>query len=64
MNEKLKNLRDYCLDRLNEASTWRGIVLMAASAGASLSADLRELIIMVGVGVAGAIGAMFPDKRP
>ena len=52
----------YILNRLKEASTWRGIILVATAAGANWSPESQETIITVGVGLAGVIGALIPDS--
>ena len=41
----------YILNRLKEASTWRGIILVATAAGAHWSPESQEAIITVGVGL-------------
>lgn len=51
----------YLLERLKEASTWRGIVLVATAFGAHWSPESQAAIISVGVGAAGVIGAVIPD---
>lgn len=53
----------YALARANEASTWRGLTLVATGCGAILSPEQQEAIIAGGVMVAGFIGAVFPDKK-
>lgn len=55
-------LKDYVLARLNETSTWRGIVLMLAAFGVSISPDQMELIVTMGLFVSGAIGAIFGER--
>ena len=56
----------YLLARLQEPSTWRGLVLIATAAGAVLSPDQQEAIIAGGLLVSGLLGAALPDreKRP
>lgn len=56
----------YLLARLQEPSTWRGLVLIATAAGAALSPDQQEAVIAGGLLVAGLLGAALPDreKRP
>lgn len=56
----------YLLARLQEPSTWRGLVLIATAAGAVLSPDQQEAVIAGGLLVAGLLGAALPDreKRP
>jgi hypothetical protein len=51
----------YLLHRLKEPSTWRGLILVATSAGVLVSSAMAEDIIAVGVGLAGILGAVLPD---
>lgn len=55
-------MRDYILARLQEPSTWRGLVLIASALGAALSPDQQEAIVTGGLLLAGLIGAALPDK--
>lgn len=55
-------MRDYILARLQEPSTWRGLVLIASALGAALSPDQKEAIVTGGLLLAGLIGAAVPDK--
>lgn len=52
----------YLLYRLKEASTWRGIILVATALGAHWSPESQAAIISFGVGAAGVIGAVIPDS--
>ena len=54
--------RTYLLDRLREPSTWRGIVALLTAFGVALSPDQTAAIVAAGLGLAGAIGALAPDK--
>lgn len=56
-------LKEYLLARASEPSTWRGLVLAATAAGTVLSEDQKEAIVTLGLFFAGAIGALFPDRR-
>lgn len=51
----------YVIDRLKEASTWRGIVAFATALGVGLTPEQSNAIIAVGLGIIGVIGAFFPD---
>lgn len=53
----------YMIARLQEASTWRGIVLVATAFGAVLSPEQQEAIVTAGLLVAGLIGALLPDAK-
>lgn len=55
---------NYLLMRLREASTWRGLILTIAGAtGLSLEPSTIELVISVGVTLAGVLGAATKDRR-
>ena len=47
-----KGLKQYLLNRANEVSTWRGVVLLLAATGSVLTPDQQELIVTLGIGVA------------
>lgn len=51
----------YLLERLQEASTWRGLVLVATACGAILSPEQQEAIITVGLLITGLIGSLTKD---
>lgn len=52
----------FLLERLGEASTWRGIVAMVTALGVVLQPDQVEAIIAAGLALIGMIGAFLPDK--
>jgi len=52
----------YILNRLKEPSTWRGIVIGAAALGAHWSPEHQEVVITFGIGLAGFLGMVLPDK--
>lgn len=56
------HMTNYIIERLKEASTWRGIVLVLTSFGLQISPDQSAAIVSLGLGVAGAIGALLPNK--
>ena len=53
----------YIINRLKEASTWRGFALLLTAFGVHIAPELQEAVIAAGVGVAGLIGVAFPDKK-
>ena len=55
-------MTDYIIERLKEASTWRGIVLVFTSFGLQISPEQSAAIMSLGLGIAGAIGALLPNK--
>ena len=51
----------YILARLREASTWRGLVLLATAVGAHLSEAQVDAVVQFGLALAGLIGVVLPD---
>jgi uncharacterized membrane protein YiaA len=54
---------EYLIARAKEASTWRGIVLIATACGAVLSPEQQDAIVTVGLLVVGLIGAAISDEK-
>lgn len=52
------------IDRLNEASTWRGIVALITAAGVAISPTQQAAIVATGLAVMGLLGAFVPDAKP
>ena len=59
----LQKLKAYVLARAVESSTWRGMILVATAVGAKLTPDQTEAIVVVGLALAGMIGAALPDAK-
>lgn len=59
--EKLTKLLRYLLERLQEPSTMRGMVLLAAGLGAKLSEEMKAALIETGMMIAGALAILLPD---
>lgn len=57
----MEAFQGYVIARLKEASTWRGLVLIATAAG--LPIGQADAVLQIGLFVAGAIGAVFPDYK-
>ena len=55
-------MKAYILERLKEPSTWRGIVLLLTAAGVPMAPGVADLVVAVGLAVAGMIGTVMPDK--
>jgi len=53
----------YILDRANEPSTWRGVVLLATAAGVNVAPELLNAIVTAGLGLAGLLGVLTKDKK-
>lgn len=55
-------MKAYVLERLKEPSTWRGLTLLLTALGIPLAPGVSDAIIAAGLGIAGLIGAVMPDK--
>lgn len=53
---------NYIVERLKEASTWRGIIMVLTSVGVGVSPDLIAPIVSIGTGLAGLVGIFVADK--
>lgn len=53
----------YIIDRLNEPSTWRGLISVVTALGVKLRPDLGEAIITAGLGLMGIIN-IFRQEKP
>ena len=62
MKNTTKKVITYLLERLQEPSTIRGIVLVASAVGAKFSEDLQNGIIEIGLLIAGLIAVLTPDS--
>ncbi len=60
---KLKKLGAYLFDRLDEASTWVGIILVLTLAGYKLTDIDPSALAQLGGLIIGCIKIFFPDKR-
>ena len=52
----------YIVERLKEASTWRGVIMLLTSVGVGISPELVAPIVSVGTGLAGLVGVFTTDK--
>lgn len=55
-------MKQYLIDRMKEPSTWRGIILLLTAVGVPIAPELQSVIISAGLGLAGLVGAVTPDK--
>ena len=55
-------MKQYLIDRMKEASTWRGIILVLTAVGVPIAPELQTTIVSAGLGLAGLLGAITPDK--
>lgn len=56
-------IMDYIVARLQERSTWLGLIGLVSAFGLALSPEAAEAIITAGVGVAGAVAVFTKDKE-
>ena len=52
----------YMVERLKEASTWRGIILVLTAAGVPVAPAMAEQVIAVGMALAGLVGILTADN--
>ncbi len=63
MNVDLRAARAYVIARLQESSTWRGLIKIATVLGAVAKPDQWEAIILAGTMIAGIVGVLYPDRK-
>jgi hypothetical protein len=56
-------MRQYILDRVREPSTWRGAILFLTAIGVPIAPQLADAIVTAGLGIAGLVGILTPDRR-
>lgn len=54
----------YLMNRLDETSTWRGIIALMTACGIAIRPELGEAIVAAGLAGIGVVGALFPDLKP
>lgn len=55
-------MKNYILARAKEPSTWRGAILFLTAIGVPIAPAMSEAIVTAGLGIAGLIGVIAPDK--
>lgn len=53
---------EYLMERLKEPSTWRGVVMLLTTAGMTISPELQNVIVSVGLAVVGLLGVFTKDE--
>lgn len=53
---------NFILARLGETSTYRNLFVLLTAVGVSVAPELQNSIISIGLGTAGVLGAVLPDK--
>lgn len=56
-------MKSYFLSRAKEPSTWRGAILFLTAIGVPIAPQLAEAIVSAGLGLAGLVGVLSPDRR-
>lgn len=51
----------WCLARAGEPSTWKGIVALATALGVTISPEMAQAIIALGLAIGGIINVLTPD---
>lgn len=55
-------MKSYILARIKEPSTWRGFILLLTAIGVPVAPQMADAIVTTGLGVAGLVGVISPDK--
>lgn len=58
------SISSFFISRLREPSTWRGFILLATALGVSISPELSEAIVALGLAFAGGVAVVTPDRLP
>lgn len=53
----------YLLERMQEPSTWRGLVMLATGLGVAISPETIEQVVVAGTAITGLIGMFTKDDR-
>lgn len=56
-------MKSYILNRLAEASTWRGLFALITATGLAISPDQQTAIMTFGMAAIGMVGTLFPDLK-
>ncbi len=62
MTLRWDRLAAYLVARLNETSSWAGVVLILTASGRALAPDDVALITTLGLGGAGALRVLLPNR--
>lgn len=62
MKNKFKQIIKYLLDKIQEPSTIRGVILLSSVMGAKISRDMEMAILEVGLILAGILAIIMPDS--
>jgi hypothetical protein len=53
---------DYIIARLQERSTWQGVIAIAGAFGVTLDPNLTNAIIALGIAAVGLIHVLWPES--
>jgi hypothetical protein len=53
---------NWIMNRLREASTWRGLVWLLVASGVALRPDQVEALVVTGMALAGLLGVFLKDE--
>ena len=59
-----ESVKTWALARLKEPSTWRGLVWCLTATGLVLDAHARDVIITLGIALAGVLGVVLRESPP
>ena len=62
MSVRWDRLSSYLVERLNETSSWAGIILVITATGRTLAPDEVSLITTIGLALAGALRVLLPNR--
>lgn len=62
-DDEKARLKAYILARLNEASTYRGIILILTSFGIGFEPEKTEAFVTIGLGLSGLISVFLADNK-
>jgi hypothetical protein len=63
MSDLRENPIKWICDRLHEPSSWRGLIWLATSAGLTLSPEMWDYIMIIGMAAAGLVGMITRDEE-
>lgn len=63
MKKQWRVVWQYIKARVQESSTWRGLALLGAVAGAKLDPQQTEAFVLLGLALSAVIALMFPDRK-
>lgn len=60
---KVRSFLKWIGNRLAERSSWLGVIAVLASLGISVSPELQDVIIQLGLSLAGLVAFLTKDKK-